>query len=296
MKVIRPRDFLETVEGLLFAVVSKNEAFLRYYPASDGGRNRNGAPYEKVSSTRGSFEYLEKNYPDYVFKKDGRKTQAVPKSHLKAVHSPVEKLESLDQKGGKLIEKCLRLRDALVDIPPSFKGVSGSILIDLATRDSDIDFVVYGKKRFDKARKELWSEDGFGFLNKSDWKLYYLKRFPASPSLSFEDFLWHEKRKGNIGVIGGTLFNLLLVGESLELPPALPQGKVKIKCNVSNDEHSFNIPSILGVNRDMVSSIVCFTHKIEVSGVLEKTMDGDFRIVVGTSREAPGEYIRVLRS
>jgi predicted nucleotidyltransferase len=122
--------------------------------------------------------------------------------------------------------------------------------------------------------------------------------------MDFDVFLWHEKRKLNIGKIEGTVFNLLGVGERIELAVGVPVKRVRIKCRVGDATQAFNLPSIYFVDHETVSEVISFTHTfagqanegevIEVSGFLEKTSDGDFRIVVGTSREAEGEYIKVV--
>jgi predicted nucleotidyltransferase len=77
-----------------------------------------------------------------------------------------------------------------------------------------------------------------------------------------------------------------------------------MKCLVLNADEAFNVPSIYRVDHPQVRSVISFTHSfagqaeagetIEVSGVLEKTEDEDYRVIVGTSREAEGEYIKVV--
>jgi predicted nucleotidyltransferase len=292
--MIKPKDFIETKEGLIFAALSESTAFLRYFPSMDGNRIRDKIRYQKVVSTQLSFEYLERHYPSYIFKKKGYRIQGCPSERISSIYRPSEGLKKLRFFNGDLAKKCLKLSEHLSEIPEENKGVTGSLLVGLATSSSDIDFVVYGKKYFDDAREILMDSSQIGFLNKDEWKAYYIKRFPREKDLDFRTFQWHEMRKQNIGVIEGTIFNLLCV----------PIKLVKMKCLVLNADEAFNVPSIYRVDHPQVRSVISFTHSfagqaeagetIEVSGVLEKTEDEDYRVIVGTSREAEGEYIKVV--
>ncbi|MFQ5800364.1 MAG: nucleotidyltransferase domain-containing protein, partial [Candidatus Hydrothermarchaeales archaeon] len=150
--MIRPRDFIETKEGLLFAAISPKIAFLRYFPSEEGERKRG---YQKVASTSSSFEYLEKNYPQYIARKSGYRLQHCQIEWVLRVYRPVEKLRELRSSKDKLVEKCLALSKILEDIPEENKGVTGSLLVDLHTPSSDIDFVVYGNWYFETARRAI---------------------------------------------------------------------------------------------------------------------------------------------
>jgi predicted nucleotidyltransferase len=301
--MIKPRDFIETKDGLLFAALGESLAFLRYYPSNGGGRIRGAAHYKKVGSTLGSFEYLENNYPIYITWKGKMRFQRCPPDMIHKVHNPISKLLDLEQSKTGLEYKCMCLNDILKDIPTDKKGVTGSILVNLYHPASDIDFVVYGEDNFEKARMIIKKADEIEKLDEGEWKSYYKKRFPSSPAIDFDAFLWHEKRKHNIGKIGETVFNLLGVGERIELAAGFPVKKVRITGRVLDATQAFNLPSIYIVDHETVSEVISFTHTfagqanegevIEVSGVLEKTSEGDFRIVVGTSKEAEGEYIKV---
>jgi predicted nucleotidyltransferase len=303
--MIKPKDFIETKEGLIFAALSESAAFLRYFPSKEGNRRRDKIRYKKVGSTQSSFEYLERHYPAYIFKKKGYRIQGCPTDRISSIYRPLEGLKKLRFCNGDLAKKCLKLSECLREIPEENKGVTGSLLVGLATSSSDIDFVVYGKKYFDCARKILMDSREVRFLNKGEWKDYYIKRFPRKRDLDFHTFLWHERRKQNIGVFDGTLFNLLCVGDRIKVPEGEPIKRVKIKCTVLNAEEAYNVPSIYQVDHTLIRSVISYTHSfagqaeagetIEVSGILERAGNDFYRLIVGTSREAEGEYIKVVK-
>ena len=304
--MMSPRDFILTNDGLIFAVINDEVAFLRYYPSANGSRVFRGRLYEKVESTKFSFAYLEENFPYYIKENQGIRIQRCPPESVDTVFSPKEKLKNLCNNGGQneIIKKCLQLNNILDENPLENKGITGSILVDMSTPDSDIDFVVYGSDNFDCARKMISESSVVRDLNYEDLKSYYNKRFPEKPSLTFEEFCWHENRKHNLGKIDGTLFNLLMVGDDLHLPESKMVKKAKITCIVTDAKNSFNHPAVYEVEHALVTQVVSYTHtftgqamegeKIEVSGNLEKTDNGNFIMIVGSMREAPNEYIKVI--
>lgn len=302
--MIQPRDFLETVEGLFFAALSPDVAFLRYYPSEDGSRKRGNVRYEKVRSTEGSFEYLLNNYPQYVFKKSSQSLQGCPPGYIARVYSPAECLKKLFPGVDAHSRMCLDLNETFGSIPQKKKGVTGSFLVGLHTHASDIDFVIYGVKNFIEAQEILAGEEERFKLTKKDWHAYFNKRFHGKSPFTVEEFVWHEERKHNIGKIEGTLFNLLLVDDSSNISLGRAVKRVVIRCRVTDAGEAFNIPAVYVVDHDDVTEVVSYTHTytgqaregemIEASGVLEKDESG-LRLVVGTTREAEGEYIKVIQ-
>jgi predicted nucleotidyltransferase len=92
-----------------------------------------------------------------------------------------------------------------------------------------------------------------------------------------------------------------------ELTPAVRYqklGKITLKCRVTADIRAFDYPAELKIAHEYISTVVCFTatytgqafcgEMIEVSGALEQSESGQQRIVVGATREADGEYIKVI--
>lgn len=304
MTKIRPRDFLETRENLHFAAMNEKEAYLRYYPDEKGERSKKGLSFKKVASTDQSFEYLSKHYPAYLLETGGRRIQHCPPDRVIRRYSPAEVLTAMNECKGPLAGKCLELDDIFSEISSGNKGVTGSISVGLETAGSDIDFVIYGRENFDLARKILITAHKIDRPTFSEWHGYFKKRFPDGGPLSFEEFLWHEGRKNNLGRIEGTLFNLLMVGDPIENPSGRIIGPRTIICEVTDSEDSFNLPARYEVDHPFIKEILSFTHTyagqaekgetILARGILEESQLGK-RLIIGTTRETKDEYIKVLK-
>jgi len=326
--MLRIRDFLETYDDLIFAVVSYNHpqgkylAFLRYYACKSGGHMRGDKGFMKIASTEESFDFLEKNFPEYVYplKTANTRLQCVPCDNVRFVYHPIAGLEKIRSNPRDELEgKTKKIAELLDFLPKDKMGVTGSLLVGLYNLgSSDIDFVVYGLKNYERARmflKESFQKNSaIRPLNTSEWKAAYKKRFPVQKTLSFDDFLWHEKRKYHKGVMDGTIFDILLVRDFDEINESEEQvfkryNKITILCHVFDSSLAFDSPAVYKVQCEAdvcLTSVVSYTHtyagqafdgdEIEVTGFLEKSLNDDVhRIVVGTTREAVGEYIRVLR-
>ena len=136
------------------------------------------------------------------------------------------------------------------------------------------------------------------------WQRIYRKRIP---DISFDEFMLHESRKGNRGMVEGTYFDLLFVREWDQIKEPLLRGKdtvnMKIEARVTNADFAFDSPAYYKVEHDEIDHVLSYTHTyagqalpgelIEVRGIVEEV--GDIkRLVVGTSREPKGEWIRSL--
>jgi predicted nucleotidyltransferase len=101
----------------------------------------------------------------------------------------------------------------------------------------------------------------------------------------------------------------LLVRDRDEIgPPPLQykrKEKITIECTVTDAKLAFDSPSIYKVKCDArcIKEVLSYTHtyagqaidgeEIEVCGFLESDDVGTCRVIVGTTREAAGEYIKV---
>jgi len=75
-------------------------------------------------------------------------------------------------------------------------------------------------------------------------------------------------------------------------------------CRIVDDTYAFDYPAVYQIDHETIGAIVCFTATyagqavtgeiVEVSGMLEEAELGVRHIVVGSSREAHGEHIRVV--
>lgn len=201
---------------------------------------------------------------------------------------------------------------------------------------SDLDFVVYGLKNHRnsinayKSNKdkeveipELKKSITLNRIGNDFWEFVYNKRI-QDESLTKEEFCWYEERKSNRGTIRGTLFDILSTRNYDEISGKWgdttyePMGKAKIYCKIKSALGSYDNPATYEIEdvellegpEFEISSLASFTHtyagevidgeEVVAKGKIEKvTTKGEedkYRIVVGTTREALDEYIKLKES
>lgn len=298
----RIRDFFETVDGWIFAVADYNHpdglrSMLRYVPDERGEREANGKRYRKLDFDP-AFEFLRKERPGYV-----RDLHTVPESDVLRLYQPSAGLQAVADRDPRVRKITTILAEA--GVPRTEMGITGSMLIGLNGPSSDIDFVVYGPWWW-KARDIINAAKAGGEIQDLDlatWQKIYKKR---KPETGFDEFMLHEKRKGNRGMVDGTYFDLLFTRDWSQIEPQMKGkqlGPRKIVATVTDARFAFDSPAIFRLDDDEVSEIFCYSHTyagqaregevVEAQGVLEETAAG-LRLVVGTTREAKGEWIRSL--
>lgn len=326
---MRIRDFIETEEGMIFAVASYHHpkdrviAFLRYYPHEDGERMRGGTRYKKAGGIEESFLYLEKNHPGYVFDSPvtASRLQGVPLEKIKNTYRPTDGLREIYKNPTTSLDrKIIALSEFFDEIPMEKKGVTGSGLLGLTGDTSDIDFVIYGLENhghaLDKVGHTIKTDGAIQPMDRHQWEAAFHKRYPHGAPLTLDEFLWHEKRKNHKAMIQGTVFDILLVRDGDEISGSFGDStykrheKTTVKCTVTKADLAYDSPSVYGVEcplDDAIKEVVSYTHTyagqaregeaIEATGYLEevKGLEEYKRIVVGTTREAPGEYIKVIK-
>ncbi len=324
------KDFIETAEGLIFAVVAqgleegKVLCFLRYVSGPSG--------WKKVATEQAN-NLLQQQHPEYLH------YSPVLDAHLHAVavnrivkhHQPKQRLQQLIQATGRdgvttaspsatlrralpgtvaaaverdLLRLCELFQQHGLDMANI--GVTGSLLVGVQNQASDIDLVCYGRDVFHRCRAitgKLIEQGDLQDLNDRDWRQSFERR---SCELSFDEYVWHERRKCNKAVINGRKFDLNFIDHDAGSETSRYQkcGAMTLQCRVVDDTHAFDYPAEFKIDHDEIESIVCFTatytgqalsgETVEVSGVLEQSELGVKRIVVGSSREAHGEFIKVI--
>lgn len=300
----RLRDFLVTKENWFFAVSDYFRrdgirATLRYVPDDNGERELNGIRYKKYDFDP-AFEFMREHKPEWV-----QDVHVVPESEVKQVLRPSDAIPGLVNYDSR-VRAIVKALD-LAGIPRTSMGITGSMLAGLQNENSDIDFVVYGPIWF-RARDAITAakqkEGPIEEINEEMWKRIYTKRIPE---ISFDEFMLHESRKGNRGMVEGTYFDLLFVREWDQIKEPLLRGKdtvkMKIEAKVTNADFAFDSPAYYKVEHDEIDHVLSYTHTyagqalpgelIEARGIVEEV--GDIkRLVVGTSREPKGEWIRSL--
>jgi len=296
------RDFIEDNEGWLYAVAAYDNdervgCVLRYIPAEAGERvNRSGHRFNKLDFEQ-AYTLIAEEKPEYL-----DMLHRVPVSDVRRVLKPEEEFP-------RIVTDDERVRElqTLLDLPFGVAGCTGSLLLGLENETSDIDLVVYGKKWFEVQERlsRRMREGRIKGLSEEMWRRVYEKR---KPEINFESFIVHEQRKWNRGEIGGTYFDLLYTRpyETIHDAPAKRGkvlGKMTIVARVIDASLSFDSPAIYRVEHEKVNVILSFTHTycgqarigevIEACGVCESHGD-EIWLIVGTTREARGEYIESL--
>ncbi len=273
---------------------------LRYVPDPEGERHSGGVRYRKLDFDQ-AFEFLRNAKPDYV-----DDVHQVPEEDVADFYRPDKVLPSVAQESPKVKKIATLLKDE--GISEEKMGITGSWLVGLQGPSSDIDFVVYGEEWWTArdliARAKEDESSPIQDLDDATWKKIYAKRVP---DISYDEFILHEKRKGNRGLVDGTYFDLLFTRDwdqigTLQLPGE-KIGRKKIVAEVVSADFAFDNPAVFRIDHDEIDEILCYTHTytgqalpgetVEANGVVEKTERG-LRLVVGTSREAKGEWIRSL--
>ena len=302
------KDFIETAENLIFAVVAEGTehgkvlCFLRYVSEKN---------QLKKYATDEANAFLQQHYPDYLHYSPvlDAPLHAVAIERIVKHHQPKQRLQEIlhslqaDVIEQDLIALCQLLQARGLDLTQL--GVTGSLLIAAQQASSDIDLVCYTRDVFQQCRAvlaELMTQQLIEPLSDADWQESYQRRDCA---LDFVDYVWHEKRKFNKALINGRKFDLGLVNSS---PPAENYqkcGVMTVQANVIDDTGAFDYPAEFKIDHELIKSVVSFTatytgqaikgENIEVSGFVEQNAQGVKRIVVGSSREAHGEYIKVIQ-
>jgi len=347
----RLRDFVKTKEGY-FAVNTYQHpkdrviSFLRYINIDEIGRHilkdyeldesdvrtLEGNDYIKIADSKKAYDILKEYYPDYLFYDEVNDVllHAIPKNRVESILSPNTRLkEVLEHQNTEAEKKCAKLANILHDYGISYEnmGVSGSTVLKLNNKGSDIDFVIYGMKNHKIAREILsktFEDKVLEPLSEDFWKKAYEKRIKDG-TLNYDEFVWHEKRKLNRGVIEGVMFDLLATREWDEIIEDYGDKKYKnlgfiqIKAKIKDDTFVFDNPALYLVedveilknendalvSAEEIKEVVSFTHtyagscytgeEVIVRGKLEEVYGKETykRVVVGTTREAFNEYIKL---
>ncbi len=306
-----PRDFIATRCGLVFAVMAhhlegdKVLGFLRYLQKD--GR------FHKLH-TEEANQYLAEQQPDYLFssKRLDALLHGIPVADIHQHYKPRLALRELltGVSHDPVIRAAQHLCRLLANngLTPDQVGITGSLLLGAQGPNSDIDLVIYDRLAFFNARmaiEQLMARGEIQALAECDWQDAYTRR---GCELSFEEYVRHERRKLNKGKIAGIKFDISLVTEgSLPFPDnATKAGYHRLQARVVNTDRSFDYPAIYRLDHPDISEAWSFIQTyagqafvgewIEVRGLLETGSCGEQRIVVGSSREAPGEYIKTIRN
>lgn len=325
-------DFIEDINGVIFDVKGfehppgKVVAFPRYVPNPEGDRGRNNKKYSKIYGLSDRYKFLQNTLRRYLVYDDVFDTLMCevprdkiikhykPKEALKKLIYNFDRLSEIERKALKMVlliiyESGLTLNDI---------GISGSIMVGLHKKDSDIDIVVYGtKKSYDAiiALKNLFLKNVLKKYDIKGYKRLYKFR-KAYKTMDFEVFMRHEERKLFQGIFEDKEFFIRFVKNPKEIHPYgyykyKNVGYVRIKARIIDDSESIFTPvkyfidniTILqadlleNIDTSKISEIVSFrgrfcqqafkNENIIVQGKLEKMIRNGkishYRVLIGGS-------------
>ena len=310
MNALRPRDFVEC-DGLLAAVTSVVHpegptVTPRYLRLGDGLR--------KLDAVQGRA-WVVARHPDWLVDSSllGVEVVLVPVGAIERVHRPESRLAALLASAGPhpFERRAAAVARALMEqgVSAARLGVTGSLLVGAATTASDMDLVAYGRAAFAAARSALAALQAAGRwhgLEEADWRVAWERR--GAPG-DFATYVWHEARKGTKALADGVRVDLSLLQDAhegmAERPPYRKLGRCDIEATVRDASAGFDYPARFGVAHPELEEVVSYTatyagqaeagEHILASGWLEEDREGRRRLLVGTSREAVGEWLMVQR-
>jgi len=298
-------DFIETVEGLFFAVKGLRHpegmvvAYLRYIPDDKGGRTQEGRRYRRVYDLGETTSFLQETHPKYInlIPSINQRLQSIPHEKIHKAYKPRERLrEIMESPRSKLEETIRRFVTALSTeggVSHEFLGISGSVLIGMDTPASDIDLNVYGESagyRIYEALKRL--------KDSTDWvNSYSLETVMEVTSARWGDtgidlsrLAEIEARKVLHGRVCGVDYFVRLLKEPGEVDASSkPLGRVTVSLRVVDSSHSIFTPCSYEVNKTEyiepsdgaeVSELLSFRGKFT-----EQVREGEAVIVKGALEE-----------
>jgi len=308
---VRPKDYISIDDKLFFAVVSEYQeddralAWLRYVKNSNG--------MQKLATAEAG-DFIKDNYPEFIFHSTYADItlHGIPLDQIQQVHRPDQTIVNmLNKVSPDAVQRdAINIIKLLLDagVKQETMGITGSLMLETQNENSDIDMIIYGRERFFKVRKIIKNYIKSGELKSLDEAFWHDAYDRRDCALSFDEYKTHELRKFNKCISGNTKVDISMIPENYERVeehgPYIKKGQSKIVSVVTDDTYAYDFPARYIIEHDTISEIVSYTatytgqaqkgEKIEAAGYVELGSDGMNRLLVGSSREAAGEYIRVV--
>jgi predicted nucleotidyltransferase len=303
--------YLETRERLFFAVKGLEHppdrviAVLRYAPDSQKGDRKKGAGlYRRYYHFSEQEQFLQASYPEYLaYIPEFQATlQSVPRSLIHRIYDPRRRLkqmmeapalEALEQDAADFIG----ILRAQTEAPwPAF-GITGSLLIGMHTKYSDLDLVMYGGEncaRIYQTLRTLLDTQSVPELKRLDahgLEELYAERVKDT-HMDFRDFADVEKTKVNQGRFRERTYFIRFVRNEPEVSETYGDfryfrvGRARIAASIADDRESIftpcrykltNVRSLDGPQIPDLDEIVSFRGRF-----CEQARTGDSVIAAGT--------------
>jgi uncharacterized protein len=314
-----PKDFVEAGKGLLCAVVAEGQECGRVLVSPRYRRCATGV-LQKLSTPQ-ALQLVRDNHPHWIFHSPSRDVSlcGIPDEEVIRLHRPVDGWRDSSKFSPTLAAVFQQLAATFQPLADDV-GLTGSHLIEAAGTESDIDLVVYGLENFaiaqrlietaiatackpERAGVNRHSSYTMRGLTETQWRTAYQRR--DCNELTFQEYLWHEERKSNKFSVGGIKVDVSCVDEphSATRWTGRKQGVATIRGRVTDATYAFASPALLCIDHPTIQHILVFTatyigqaqvgELIQAQGQVELEPSGRQRLIVGSSREARHEYLRV---
>jgi predicted nucleotidyltransferase len=309
----REGDFIETTEGLIFDVkgimhpVNRVIAFIRYVPDPQGDRIRCNRRYRKIYKLPHRHRYLQQMYPQYLHYDSVFDIEVSQVTH-KAIHRhyrPQYKVRELmsestsdlfQRRTLEFIKKIMHI----AHVPQSVLGVSGSILVNLYSSNSDIDLIVYGTRTAHRVRTALLEhcedDDELTQYSRSVLKQKFVER-QRNAGISFQEYAFHESRKTFQGYYKEKEFFIRYVKNWDEINVEYGdyvytnKGVVKLRGVITDDTEAIFTPCLYNISDVEVLEGVQVHQISEISSFRGRFCD---QAVTGERIEARGKLEKVV--
>ncbi len=297
-------DFIEDIYGNIFEIKGfhqpKNEiiGFIRYktvikqeildnsryrtrkdlYSGKNSYEENKKEYYQKIYDLKKKFDFIEKNYPDYIKIYDNLyfPVHAIPITKIKRYFQPNNVLkEYLHTKKdnltnlGQISVKFCEILSTKSNVDIKYFGITGSVALGLDDNKSDIDIIVYGFENSVKVRNTIKKK----FLEKLEKsnpirkynleeleKLYHFRA--KNLPITFSQFQSFEQNKLHQGYFHNHEFFIRYFTHlkhsdyakfnQFYLRKISKLGRIQCQGKVTDDQFSWSTPSLLNIQIEKI--------------------------------------------
>jgi len=285
-------DYIETKKKNLFfdvkGLLHPDDyiiCFLRFIPDPKGLRIKNRINYSKIYNLEKRFTLLREKYPEYLFfsKELDLEVQGVKKEEVKKVYTPQNCFKKLLEKNlSSIIEKRSReLCELFIsqgNLSEGSIGITGSIMVELNTEESDIDIIIYGTEtgmKFQETLVKVFEKsNNCRKYNIDEYKSHYNWRVGGS-DIPFEDFLRSEQKKQHQGKYMDNDFFIRYIKSPNDWNGNFYDyqyknfGRIKLKAHVIDSKDSIFTPCSYKINPLKILESSNNSNKINIKDISE---------------------------